>query len=186
MARSLAFVFLLCGYAAAAPAHPSPAATDPAPATELNRIAIHYSYADGDFPAVIRSIYAFARAHATWDRGDSAFIAKHLGVVYAANPDTRERGKYHLLRLLELDPGDDLSDMYVSDEIHDLYQRLRRENEAHLRELAARREAERPAPAPVWRKPWAWAALAAALAVGVTATILLIPDGEPRPEYVVR
>jgi hypothetical protein len=85
-----------------------------------------------------------------------------------------------------LDPGDDLSDMYVSDEIHDLYQRLRRENEAHLRELAARREAERPAPAPVWRKPWAWGALAATVAIGVTATILLTPDGKPRPEYVVR
>jgi hypothetical protein len=169
MPQCLAFLLFLCGTAAAG---------------DLNRIAIHYHYADGDFPAVIRSIEEFARTRPAWSREDSAFIAKHLGVVYAASPETRERGKYHLLRLLELEPGDDLADMYVSDEIHDLYQRLRRENEAHLRELAARREAERPARAPIWRRPWFWATAAGALAAGVTAAILWNPGSE-RPEYVV-
>jgi hypothetical protein len=90
-----------------------------------------------------------------------------------------------LLRLLELDPGDELADMYVSDEIHDLYQRLRKENEAHLRELAARRAAEGPARAPAWRKPWVWATAAGVMTAGVTTAIILSSHPGNRPEYVV-
>ena len=32
----------------------------------------------------------------------SVVIAKYLGVVYAANPDSREKGKYWLYRMLQL------------------------------------------------------------------------------------
>jgi hypothetical protein len=169
MPRLLAFACLLPGLCAAA---------------DLNRIAIHYQYSDGDFPAVIRSIDAFTQRRKAWSRDDSLFIAKHLGVVYAANPDTRELGRYHMVRLLELEPAADLSDMYVSDEIHEVFQRVRKENEARIRESAARAEAERKAHAPLWKKPWAWAAGSAAVA-GVTVAILLWPEGKPRPEYAV-
>lgn len=155
-------------------------------AADLNRISIHYQYADGDFPAVIRSIGEYSKTHAVWPREDSLFIAKHLGVVYAADPATRERGKYHLMRLLELDMNADLADMYVSDDIQELFQRLRLENGSRLREAAARSAAERKAHRAFWQKPWVWdAGIGAAAAAGVTAAILLRPDRKPRPEYVV-
>ena len=102
----------------------------------------------------------------------------------AADAATRERGKYHLLRLLELDPAADLADMYVSDAIQDVFQRLRQENAARLRDAAARSAADREAHKPLWRKPWVWGA-GAGLAAGVTAVVLLSREGKPRPEYVV-
>ena len=67
----------------------------------LNQISVHYQYNDGDFPAVITAIDEFTRAHKTYSRADSIFIAKHLAVVYTANPDTREKGKYYMYQMLD-------------------------------------------------------------------------------------
>jgi hypothetical protein len=158
----------------------------------LNQIAIHYKYNDGDFAAVIQGIEEFTHAHKTYARADSVFIAKHLAVVYAASPETRERGKYYMFQLLELVPSAELVDMYVSDEIEAIFSRVRQEYATHHQDLAVRSEQEREeqekdreARKPLWKKPWVWAAGAGA-AVGVTAAILLWPESKPRPEYVVQ
>ncbi|HLP41458.1 MAG TPA: hypothetical protein VK465_08130, partial [Fibrobacteria bacterium] len=72
-------------------------------------------------------IEAFTKANRVYSRGDSIFIAKHLAVVHSANPDTREKGKYYMYRLLELLPSAELVDMFVSDEIDRIFDRVRKE-----------------------------------------------------------
>jgi hypothetical protein len=152
----------------------------------LNQIEIHYKYSDGDFPAVIQAIDAFTHANKTYPRADSVFIAKHLAVVYTANPDTREKGKYYMYQLLELVPSAELVDMYVSDEIEKIFGRVKQEYEAKRKDKAefANYEAERKKP-PLWKKPWVWGGAAAVVAGGITAAILLQEDDKPRPEYVI-
>lgn len=112
----------------------------------LNQIAIHYQYNDGDFPAVISAIDTFTRAHKTYSRADSIFIARHLAVVYTANPDTREKGKYYMYQMLDLIPSGDLVDMYVSDEIEKIFSYVKREHVVKNREkvLAARERKRSP------------------------------------------
>ena len=93
----------------------------------LDQKKIHAIYLDGEFEAVIASIDTFTRANSTYSKTDSIFIAKHLAVVYTANPATRERGKNYMFRLLDLLPTVKILDMFVSDEIDRIFEKVREE-----------------------------------------------------------
>jgi hypothetical protein len=109
-------------------AAPSRSAIDPvAPGAPLRQQAIHIFYNEGDFDKVVAEIDAFTAANKTYSRADSVFIAKHLAVVYSANPNTREKGKYFMYRLLEIVPSAELVDMFVSDEIDRIFDKVRKE-----------------------------------------------------------
>ncbi len=101
----------------------------PAPAQPevLDQKKIHAEYSEGNFDMVLNALEGFQRRNKTFDRQDSVFIAKHLAVVYSANPGTREKGKYYMNRLLELLPSAKLVDMYVSDEIDHIFDKVREE-----------------------------------------------------------
>jgi hypothetical protein len=119
--RIALFVLLSVAGALAAP----PAA---APHTDrLDQKRIHADYNDGNFEKVIASLEGFMAAHKTYSFDDSVFIAKHLAVVYTANPETREKGKYYMYRLLSLLPSAKLVDMFVSDEIDRIFDKVREE-----------------------------------------------------------
>jgi hypothetical protein len=94
---------------------------------ELDRSVVHAAYNDGDFDKVVKALDAFIDTHPTMSRSDSIFIAKHLSVVYSANPETREKGKYYMFRLLELMPSAELVDMFVSDEVDRIFDKVRKE-----------------------------------------------------------
>lgn len=108
---------------AAAPAPSSPSQGGSA----LDQKRIHREYNDGNFESVLAEIEGFQKTHATYSASDSVFIAKHLAVVYSANPNTREKGKYYMFRLLEMLPSAKLVDMYVSDEIDRIFEKVREE-----------------------------------------------------------
>jgi hypothetical protein len=93
----------------------------------LDQKRIHRDYNEGNFENVIADIEGFQKSHATYPASDSVFIAKHLAVVYSANPGTREKGKYYMFRLLEMLPSAKLVDMYVSDEIDRIFEKVREE-----------------------------------------------------------
>ncbi len=103
---------------------PAPAA---ATAVLLNQKDIHSAYNEGDFDKVITLIDEFNRANKTYSRADSIFVAKHLAVVYSANPEHREKGRYYMYRLLEMLPSAELVDMFVSDEIDRIFDKVRKE-----------------------------------------------------------
>ncbi|MDB5103492.1 MAG: hypothetical protein JWP91_1181 [Fibrobacteres bacterium] len=120
-------------FAATAPAAPPAPAAKPAasaPAQKgllLNQKDIHEAYNEGDFEKVTTLIDGFNKANKTYSRADSIFIAKHLAVVYSANPQTREKGRYFMYRLLEMMPSAELVDMFVSDEIDRIFDKVRKE-----------------------------------------------------------
>ncbi len=120
----LTMVFPILGHGAASP---ETASLGPKSSSALDQKAIHDKYNDGDFDAVILALEKFRQSHSRYSRGDSTFIAKHLAVVYSANPATREKGKYYMYQLLEMLPSAKLVDMYVSDEIDRIFEKVREE-----------------------------------------------------------
>ncbi|MBW8886838.1 MAG: hypothetical protein JF616_03680 [Fibrobacteres bacterium] len=122
----LAFLAWRPGQSAPSPS-PSQSASSPAVVAALDQKKIHADYNDGNFEKVTNALEAFMSSHKTYSLQDSVFIAKHLAVVYTANPDTREKGKYYMYRLLALLPSARLVDMYVSDEIDRIFDKVREE-----------------------------------------------------------
>lgn len=93
----------------------------------LDQKRIHAIYGEGDFERVIAAIDSFTHANNTYSLDDSVFIAKHLAVIYTANPATREKGKGYMFRLLTLLPSAKIVDMFVSDEIDHIFEKVREE-----------------------------------------------------------
>ncbi len=116
--RLLVPILMACSAASAAPASSS---------DRLDQKTIHAQYNEGNFEKVVAVLEGFMSTHPSYAFEDSVFIAKHLAVVYTANPDTREKGKYYMYRLLALLPSAKLVDMYVSDEIDRIFDKVREE-----------------------------------------------------------
>jgi hypothetical protein len=141
----LVFLVAVAVAAGAGPAAPSLGK----PGT-LDHKAIHERYNDGDFDEVLAVLEDYVGRNRTWSHEDSVFIAKHLAVVYTANPATREKGKYYMHRLLELLPSAKLVDMYVSEEIERIFEKIREEYQTRQRpsrEDVSRTAAAEAAPA---------------------------------------
>ncbi len=100
---------------------------------QLNQAKIHFEYTEGNFENVTDLLETFLKSKSTCSQSDSVFLNKHLGVVYAASPATREKGKYFLLKMLAASSKSDLSDMFVSEDIDKLFASVKLENEARLR-----------------------------------------------------
>lgn len=94
---------------------------------QLDQKRLHSDYNEGNFEKVVAALEGFMAENKSYSFEDSVFIAKHLAVVYTANPDTREKGKYYMYRLLALLPSAKLVDMYVSDEIDRIFDKVRDE-----------------------------------------------------------
>ena len=114
-----------------------PAPEDPAPILAdgdsaftqevLDQTKIRALYNNGDFDLLIDVLEGFMKRNKAFPASDSVFIAKYLAVVYTANKDTREKGKYYMYRLLELLPSAKLVDMFVSDEVDRIFDKVKEE-----------------------------------------------------------
>lgn len=118
---------LLCAVVAstALAAPQTPAA--PSKTAVLDQSRIHSYYTDGEFDKVIKELESFLKSRRACSHAESVFVAKHLSVVYAAHPGTRELGRYHMFRLLDLSPGTDLLDMFVGDEVGGVFEKVGKE-----------------------------------------------------------
>lgn len=121
---------VLASFAACAaflvPARPF-AAPAPTAADTVDQKRVHAEYGDGNFESVVQILEDYRARHDRYRPADSVVVAKYLGVVYAANPDTREKGKYWLYRMLQIDPAQDLVDLYVGEEVQNVFDRVRQE-----------------------------------------------------------
>jgi hypothetical protein len=170
----------------------------------LDHKAVHKQYNEGDFESVVAALDGFMGRNRSFSHEDSVFIAKHLAVVYCANPDTREKGRYYMFRLLELVPSAKLVDMFVSEEIDRIFEKVRDEFRSRQAEFgsdsgrvakaapAPARESKAPAlpptspPAPREKSGHLgfWLAGGAAVVAGAaTAYLIYQDDEEPRPEH---
>jgi hypothetical protein len=109
------------------------------PAGNLDTVAIHGFYLDGDFDKAIAALESALNRKQLATHGDSVFVFKHLGVMDAAREETREKGKYYMLQLLNLEPSATILDMYASDMIYMTFKNIKDEYEGNrLRRQSAR------------------------------------------------
>ena len=128
--KTYVLTLALCVPVLAKPNNPGPKPKSPDPiriVTTLDQQKVHNVYREGEFDVVVALIDSFTAANPTYSKDDSVFIAKHLAVIYSANPNTRELGKHHMFRLLELLPSAKIVDMFVSDEIDHIFEKVREE-----------------------------------------------------------
>ncbi len=93
----------------------------------LDVVRIHAEYGDGNFETVVQLLEEFRQKHPQCRAVDSFWVAKYLGVVYAANPATREKGKYWLYKMLEKQPTASLVDLFVGEEVNGNFEKVRTE-----------------------------------------------------------
>lgn len=167
---------------------------------------VHRLYLDGEFDAAIAMLEDNLKETRQYRHGDSVFIFKHLGVMYAAQYETREKGKYFMHKLLSVEPTARIMDMYASDMIYMIFKNIQEEFEQNRMLLGdARhrpvRDENMPARDNLENRPerpshphkpharekasggkgWVWAgATVAAVAVGVGAFYLINADSEPK------
>lgn len=111
---------------ASAPATSAAAASDPA---RLDTTGMRKLYLEGDFDLAIQVLETSLKDARGLNRMDSIFIFKHLGVMYAAKYETREKGKYYMHQLLSIEPTVRILDMYASDMIYMIFKNIQDEYE---------------------------------------------------------
>jgi hypothetical protein len=187
-----------------APAKASPAAVPSAAVPGPPRVdsaRVHRLYLDGEFDAAIAILEDNLKETRQYRHDDSVFIFKHLGVMYAAQYETREKGKYFMHKLLSVEPTVRIMDMYASDMIYMIFKNIQEEFEQNRTLLSDTRRdnaradsmpAREPKPQPDAArkgpertgqegsgtgKTWLWTGAAvAAVAVGVGAYYLISAD----------
>lgn len=99
------------------------------PSGSVDTLKAHRLYVDGDFDQAIEILETGLKTKKILSHQDSVFIFKHLGVMYAANNDTREKGKYYMHQLLMVEPTARIMDMYASDMIYMIFKNIQDEVE---------------------------------------------------------
>jgi len=84
-------------------------------------------YMDGEFEPAIAILELDLKSDKRIRHNDSVFIFKHLGVMYAATYETRERGKFFMFQLLQVEPTAKIMDMYASDMIYMIFKNIQDE-----------------------------------------------------------
>jgi hypothetical protein len=161
-----------------AAAQGQPRTPAPAPAASLLDTAkVRKLYQDGDFDQAIAILESALKDKRVADHSDSVFVFKHLGVMYAANETTRERGKYFMMQLLTIEPTARIMDMYASDMIYMIFKNIQEEYAAShakyaraqgLMEDNRKDEPKPPGPARPEREPAPRASRAAYYWIGAT------------------
>ena len=175
---------------------PGKSATAKAPVA-LDTAKIHLVYLDGDFDQATKALENHFKAKLPMSHSDSIFAFKHLGVMYAANAATREKGRYYMYQLINIEPTAKILDMYASDMIYLIFRNVQEDYELrrnrNAKPVVAAEPAEPqpvapvPAPAPVATAAPArsrtayWLTGGAVLAVG-TAGLLFILLDNPKPK----
>jgi hypothetical protein len=99
----------------------------------IDTIRLHQTYRDGDFDILITLAESAIKSAAHATASESLFVHKHLAVVYAKNPEKGEMAKYHMIRMLNIDPQATLYDMDASDAVYALFDRVKAENDVRIR-----------------------------------------------------
>ncbi len=164
----------------------------------MDTAKIRKLYLDGDFEEAIGILETGIREKRPFNHDDSVFFCKHLGVMYAAKYDTREKGKYYMHMLLMVEPTARILDMYASDMIYMIFKNIQDEfDQTRMRLGRAEKNvkgnaqtdsmpvAKTPDPAPKVSSnhPLVWVgATTAVVGVGVAAYFLL--NSTPSTKHV--
>jgi hypothetical protein len=183
----------------AAKAGPAKSGAAAAAKPVLDTARIHGQYLDGDFDQAIHTLDVALKGRKPLSHTDSVFAFKHLGVMYAATPATREKGRYYMLQLISIEPTARILDMYASDMIYLIYRNIQEEYEKKHGKVAIAEPVDsaaaappaaepEPVPAPVAapaapkrNRTLYWAAGGAAVAAGAAGLLFILLD-DPQPK----
>jgi hypothetical protein len=104
--------------------------------TDLDSAMVRKLYMDGEFDPAIDILEKGLKESISYSHNDTVFIFKHLGVMYAAKYETREKGKYYMHQLLMVEPTARIMDMYASDMIYMIFKNIQDEFESNRMRLA--------------------------------------------------
>lgn len=167
------------------------------PAMDTNKV--HEIYLEGDFDQAIRSLDGQIKSRRPMTHQESVFVYKHLGVMYAAQQSTRDKGKFYMSELINIEPTAKILDMYASDMIHLIFRNVQEEFEVKRARLApvpepapAAQAPAAPAPTPVaeTKKPtrnkrnFYLAAAGAGVAVGAFTLFMVLSSDEPETHTI--
>jgi hypothetical protein len=166
----------------------------------IDTARIHAGYLDGDFDQAIRTLETALKGRKPLSHADSVFAFKHLGVMYAATPATREKGRFYMLQLISIEPTARILDMYASDMIYLIFRNVQEEYENKHAKVAAAAPlvdttppaadlsdstpASVPAAAPVKparNRTLYWVAGGAAITAGAAGLLFILLDN-PQPK----
>jgi hypothetical protein len=119
-----------CAWAADPPTPPTPVKHNPANSAAvliLDTTAIHALYMDGEFESAVKQLEEASGKGLLKSHADSVFAYKHLGVMYAAQYETMEKGKGYMYRLLYIEPTVKILDMYASEMIYMIFRNVQAE-----------------------------------------------------------
>jgi hypothetical protein len=166
----------------------------------MDTTKVHEQYLEGDFDAAIRTLEAQLKSGKAMTHAESVFVYKHMGVMYAAQKSTQEKGKHYMHQLIAIEPTAKILDMYASDMIHLIFRNVQEEFEVKRARLqpAADTTAAAPAPEPAPQpaapvaetkgkgsnKTLFMAAAGAAVAVGALTLFLVLGDDDPKTTVV--
>jgi hypothetical protein len=205
-------IFLMLFYSA----HFSPAWCIPGINTDgsINKKEIKNFYFDGNFEKVVNALEDFRKRRQNPSEEDKIFVFKYLGVIYASNKNTQEKGESYMFQLLKLAPNIDLiGDMYISDKIDAIFQKVKKQFERMEGQKSSVRQdpagtvlepslldpAGPPALAPAQTSPdkeintesrkkkgkkWIWFATGGIVLAGAVATFVLLSRDKPDPRNV--
>ncbi len=88
---------------------------------KLDKETIHKQYMNGDFDQVVNALEDYKRQKDSLTLDEQIFLYKYLGVIYSANPDTRQKGEAYLYSLLRLAPTATVLDMYIGDTVESIF-----------------------------------------------------------------
>lgn len=182
--------------APAAKASPKPSKVAYIP---MDTTKVHERYLEGDFDHAIRTLEGQIKSGKAMTHAESVFVYKHLGVMYAAQKSTQDKGKHYMHQLIAIEPTAKILDMYASDMIHLIFRNVQEEFEVKRARLAPAAdpvaEAPAPEPAPVApaaepkssggnRKTIFMAAAGAAVAVGALTLFIVLSGDDPKTTVV--
>lgn len=144
----------------------------------LDKTVISKAYFEGEFWTVINALEAFRKSGVPATREDSVYAFKYLSVVYAADPETRKKAESYMYQLIKMMPTIDLLDLYISDNIESIFQKVKSDYErlAQMRrDTAPAGQAAAPVPPAPAAKP------APPIAANADASAAAAAPAQPKP-----
>lgn len=146
----------------------------------LDKPTISKAYFEGEFWTVINALEAFRKNSPKITREDSVYAFKYLSVVYAAEPTTRVKAESYMYQLIRMMPTIDLLDLYISDNIHSIFVKVKSDYEK-IEHHKAPQTAAAPAPDQPAAKPSAARPAPAAAMASTQATQPDYPAAPTQP-----
>ena len=101
-------------------------AAEPGP-SPLPKKQIEAVYRNGDIDSVIFYLKQGREKPMFLDKSDSVLAFKYLGIIYSADKDKREKGRYYFNQMLRLDPGASITELLPGENARTVFKEAREE-----------------------------------------------------------